>query len=252
MLNQLIPYILSLPIVLLALSVHETSHGYVAYKLGDPTAHSFGRLSLNPIKHIDPFGFICMLLFHFGWAKPVPINSRYFKKPRRDMALTAAAGPLSNVLLSILFAGLLRAELIFIDKFFSADINSVWALLSGMSADVSSGFKMMAVLAYMLYMGVVLNISLAVFNLIPIPPFDGSRIFYTFLPVNLYFKVMKYERYIMIAILLILWCTPFLDGIISSATSGLASVIMTIFGISGQNAALINLNTILFYIQTAF
>ena len=167
------------------------------------------------------------------------------------MALTAAAGPASNVLLSILFAGLLRIELIFVDLFFSADINSVWALLSGLSADVSSGFKMMAVLGYMLYMGVVLNISLAVFNLIPIPPFDGSRIFYTFLPANLYFKVMKYERYIMIAILLLLWCTPFLDGLISNATSGLASLIMKIFGISGQNAANINLSTILMYISTA-
>ena len=251
MLNQFIPYILSLPVVLLALSVHEVSHGYVAYKLGDPTANSFGRLSLNPLKHLDPFGFICMLLFRFGWAKPVPINSRYFKKPRRDMALTAAAGPLSNVLLSILFAALLRIQLIFVEKFFSTDINSVWALLGGLSVDLSSGFKMMAVLAYMLYMGVVLNISLAVFNLIPIPPFDGSRIFYTFLPVNLYFKVMKYEKYIMIAILLLLLFTPFLDILISGATEGLASLIMKIFGISGQNTANSNLNTILVYISTA-
>jgi len=251
MLNQFIPYLLSLPIVLLALSVHEVSHGYMAYKLGDPTARNFGRLTLNPLKHINPWGFICMLLFHFGWANPVPVNSRHFKKPRRDMALTAAAGPLSNVLLSILFAGLLRIELIFVEKFFSADINNVWALLGGLSVDVSSGFKLMAVIAYMLYMGVVLNISLAVFNLIPIPPFDGSRIFYTFLPVNLYFKVMRYERYIMIAILLLLWFTPFLDGLISSATSGLASIITMIFGISGGNAANVNLNTILIYISTA-
>ena len=100
-------------------------------------------------------------------------------------------------------------------------------------------------------MGVVLNISLAVFNLIPIPPFDGSRIFYTFLPVNLYFKVMKYERYIMIAILLLLWCTPFFDGLISSATGGLASLIMKIFGISGQSTAHYSLNTMLAYISTA-
>lgn len=251
MLNQLIPYILSLPVVLLALSVHEVSHGYVAYKLGDPTANSFGRLTLNPLKHIDIFGFICMLLFHFGWAKPVPINSRYFKKPRRDMALTAAAGPASNVLLSIIFAALLRIQLIFVDKFFGADLDGVWLIFSGMSADISSGFKLMAVLGYMLYMGVVLNISLAVFNLIPIPPFDGSRIFYTFLPVNLYFKVMKYERYIMIAILLLLWCTPFLDAIISGATGGLASLIMKIFGISGQSTAHYSLNTMLAYISTA-
>ena len=167
------------------------------------------------------------------------------------MALTAAAGPLSNVLLSILFAALLRIQLIFVEKFFSTDINSVWALLGGLSVDLSSGFKMMAVLAYMLYMGVVLNISLAVFNLIPIPPFDGSRIFYTFLPVNLYFKVMKYEKYIMIAILLLLLFTPFLDILISGATEGLASLIMKIFGISGQNTANSNLNTILVYISTA-
>lgn len=252
MLSNFIPYLLSLPIILLALSVHETAHGYAAYKLGDPTANSFGRLTLNPIKHIDPLGFLCMLLFHFGWAKPVPVNSRYFKKPRRDMAITAAAGPVSNVLLSVIFAALLRIELVFIEKFFSTDIVNVWSMLNGLAVEPSSTFKLLAVIGYMLYMGVVLNISLAVFNLIPIPPFDGSRIFYTFLPVNLYFKIMKYERYIMIAILLLLWFTPFLDGLISGATGGLASLIMRIFGISGNNAALANLNTILFYIQTAF
>ena len=252
MFSNFVPYLLSLPVVLLALSVHEVSHGYVAYKLGDPTANSFGRLSLNPLKHIDPWGFLCMIFFHFGWAKPVPINSRYFKKPRRDMALTAAAGPASNVLLSILFAALLRIELIFIDKFFSADVDSVWLILNGLGAEVSPTFKLLAVIGYMLYMGVVLNISLAVFNLIPIPPFDGSRIFYTFLPVNLYFKIMRYEKYIMIGILLLLWFTPFLDGIISTATSGLASLIMMVFGITNQSETLINLNSILFYIQMAF
>ena len=167
------------------------------------------------------------------------------------MAITAAAGPLSNVLLSVVFAALLRIQLIFVDKLFGADLEGVWRMLGGLSADISAGFKLMAVLAYMLYMGVVLNISLAVFNLIPIPPFDGSRIFYTFLPVNLYFKVMKYERYIMIAILLLLWCTPFFDGLISSATSGLASLIMKIFGISGQSMANYSLSTMLAYISTA-
>lgn len=256
MLNQflpnLIPYILSLPVILLALSVHETSHGYVAYKLGDPTANSLGRLSLNPMKHIDPLGFICMLVFHFGWAKPVPINARYFKKPRRDMAITAAAGPISNIILSVIFAGILRIELFMLEKYYTTDVVNVWAMLNGIDAEISPAFKVLAILGYMLYMGVVLNISLAIFNLIPIPPFDGSRILYTFLPVNLYFKVMKYERYIMIAILLLLWFTPFLENFISGATGGLASVIMYIFGISGQNAANINLSTILMYISTAF
>lgn len=253
MLSDFIPYLLSLPIVLLALSVHETAHGYAAYKLGDPTANSFGRLSLNPLKHIDPLGFICMLVFHFGWAKPVPINSRYFKKPRRDMAITAAAGPLSNILLSVVFAGLLRVELLVIERLYNRELLSVINMvINGTGADLSPTFKLLAVLAYMLYMGVVLNISLAVFNLIPIPPFDGSRIFYTFLPVNLYFKIMRYERYIMIAILVLLWATPLFDGLISGATSGLASLITSIFGISKQSSALNTLNAVLIYIQMAF
>ena len=83
-------YLLSLPIALLALSVHESAHGYVAYKLGDPTAYSLGRLTLNPLKHFDPIGLICMVIFHIGWAKPVPINTRYFKNPKRGLALSAA------------------------------------------------------------------------------------------------------------------------------------------------------------------
>ncbi|MBQ8475244.1 MAG: site-2 protease family protein, partial [Clostridia bacterium] len=194
--------------------------------------HNFGRLSLNPLKHIDPFCFIFMLLFHFGWAKPVPINSRYFKKPRRDMALTAAAGPASNVLLSIVFAAILRILLIFADSFFANE----------------SSFKLIAVVAYMLYMGIVLNFGLAIFNLIPIPPFDGSRIFYTFLPVNLYFKVMKYERYIMVAILLLLYFTPFLEDFVSSVTGGWTSLILKLFGLSEQSPELHNLGTMLAYV----
>ena len=85
-------YLLSLPVVLLALSIHESAHGYAAYRLGDPTARNLGRITLNPVKHFDLLGFLSMLVFHVGWAKPVPINSRYFKNPRRDMALTGAAG----------------------------------------------------------------------------------------------------------------------------------------------------------------
>ena len=92
--NQLIELLFVIPCVLLALTVHEVSHGWMAYKLGDPTARNLGRLTLNPLKHLDPVGTICMIFFHFGWAKPVPINSRYFKNPRRDTALTAAAGPI--------------------------------------------------------------------------------------------------------------------------------------------------------------
>lgn len=89
-LNDLPAFLLSLPIILFALSAHETAHGYVAYRLGDPTARNLGRLTLNPLKHLDPIGFLCMVFFHFGWAKPVPINTRNFKNPRRDMALRPA------------------------------------------------------------------------------------------------------------------------------------------------------------------
>ena len=251
MFNNIIPYILSLPIVLLALSVHEASHGLMAYKLGDPTAHNFGRLTINPLKHLDPLGFLCMVFFHFGWAKPVPVNSRHFKKPRRDMALTAAAGPVSNILLSVVFAGLLRIQLLLVERSFTGDLSSVLRIILEGPGEVSSSFKIMAVLTYVLYIGVVLNISLAVFNLIPIPPFDGSRIAYTFLPVNLYFKVMRYERIIMMVILVLLWTTPFLSDLVSGATFGLASLIMRVFGISGDNAANTSLKLIRVYIQRA-
>ena len=185
----LISLLLSLPIVLLSLSVHETAHGLVAYKLGDPTAKSLGRLTLNPIKHINPIGFLCMVLCGFGWANPVPINTRYFKNPKRDMALSALAGPLSNLILAILFALLLRLEYAVMDAVTLTDAN----------------FMVFYFLNTFFKLGITLNITLAVFNLIPCPPLDGSRIFFYFLPPNLYFKVMQYERYIALALMLALF-----------------------------------------------
>lgn len=106
--SYFISLLLALPVVLLALSLHEAAHGFVALRLGDPTARNLGRITLNPIKHLDIIGFISMLLVGFGWANPVPVNTRHFKKPRRDMALTALAGPASNLLLSLVFLLLLR------------------------------------------------------------------------------------------------------------------------------------------------
>ena len=112
-LSDILLMLLSLPVVLLALSVHESAHGYAAYRLGDPTAHSLGRITLNPVKHFDLFGFLSMLVFHIGWAKPVPINARYFKNPRRDFAIVGAAGPLSNICLALIHLLVLRLAMIF-------------------------------------------------------------------------------------------------------------------------------------------
>jgi Zn-dependent protease len=184
--------LLSMPVMLMALSVHESAHGYAAYKLGDPTARNLGRITLNPAKHFDLFGFLSMLVFHIGWAKPVPINTRYFQKPRRDMAITGAAGPLSNICLALIHLVILRVFMIFVtDAILNFRIGSELVL------------TVVSLVVYLLYMGVAMNIILAIFNLIPIPPFDGSRIFYAFLPPKWYFGVMKYERYIMIGCIIL-------------------------------------------------
>ena len=205
----LVSLVLSLPIVLLSLSVHETAHGYVAYRLGDPTAHSMGRLTLNPIKHIDPIGFICMVLCGFGWAKAVPINTRYFKNPRRDMALSAAAGPISNLLLAIVFAVLLKIYFTFAPTILM--INDNIATLE-------------YIIFLFLYLGIQLNVTLAVFNLIPVPPFDGSRIAYVFLPPKFYFGVMKYEQYIYIG-LMVLLILGVLDPVLDFVTGNIMNLI---------------------------
>ncbi len=201
--DTLIQFLFVVPCVLIALTFHEFAHGYMAYKLGDPTAKNFGRLTLNPLKHLDPIGTICMIFFHFGWAKPVPINSRYFKKPRRDMALTAAAGPIMNFILA--FFGVLVCRI----------LTRIFVAFPAQSDFVY--YIQYAALTLFLYFH-MLNLSLGVFNLIPIPPLDGSRIFYIFLPQKWYFGVMKYEKYIQLALLVLLW-TGLLSRPLSAAVS---------------------------------
>ena len=223
--NEIISLLLMIPGVLLTLAVHECAHGWMSYQLGDPTARNLGRLTLNPIKHIDPIGFLCMVFFHFGWAKPVPVNARYYKKPRRDMALVAAAGPLSNVIMMV--AALFLAYLSYFIYAVSAkdgySFGYFWYLWQGVEGILfpeEIGAKLMFLWFTFLMNLAILNASLAVFNLLPIPPLDGSRIAFIFLPVKFYFGIMRYERYIQIAMFALLWLGAF-DGILTAVTGGL-------------------------------
>lgn len=205
--DKIIELLFVIPCVLLALTVHEVAHGYMAFRLGDPTARNLGRLTLNPLKHLDPIGTICMIFFHFGWARPVPVNSRHFKKPRRDMALTAAAGPVSNFIMAFLGA-LVYAILYTIFASHPASTNF-------------AAYIQIAALQLLQYFH-ILNLSLGLFNLIPVPPLDGSRIFLTFLPAKYYFGIMKYERYIQLGLMILLYL-GFLSRPLSMLVSWLSS-----------------------------
>lgn len=181
---QILRYLLRAVVVLVAIPFHEAAHALVSSWLGDDTAKRAGRLSLNPIRHFDPLGALCMLLGGVGWAKPVGIDPRNYKDPKLGMAISAAAGPLSNLLLA--WGSMILYKIV----------------LYSAAAQQS---RLMAVLSLLLYDMIVMNLSLAVFNLLPIPPFDGSRIALLFLPRRLYFRAMRYERQIMLAVLLLVF-----------------------------------------------
>ena len=168
---------------LICITLHELSHGFVAYKLGDNTAKNMGRLTLNPIKHIDIFGLIMMVVLKFGWAKPVPVNMRNFKNPKRDMAITALAGPLSNVLICCV--------VLFIYGLVYLPCNL-------------AGTEFAGSLLYAVYITAYLSIALAIFNIIPIPPLDGSKVLFALLPDAAYAKLMRYERYGMLLLLVLI------------------------------------------------
>ncbi len=211
-------YIFAAVAALIALTAHEYCHGYAAYRLGDPTAKSLGRLTLNPLRHLDPIGALCMILFHFGWAKPVPINPRHFKNPKKGFAIVALAGPAINLILSFLSAGVYLL---------------IFALLKGVAFESEFWFTTAKNGLLFLWIFHSLNLGFALFNLIPIPPLDGSRLLSVVLPPKQYFGLMRYERYIYFGLLGWLFIGDFLYSMLLrfsliAQSSVLASVLKVI------------------------
>lgn len=208
-----IVYILSsLAVIFLTMPIHEFAHGFVADKLGDPTPRYQGRLTLNPFAHVDYFGALAILLFGFGWAKPVQVNFYNFKNKKRDMALVALAGPLSNIILAFICIFLGNVVLAF------------------------AGNMLMFYLFYFLFYIAQINVYLAVFNLIPVPPLDGSRILSVILPDRIYYKLMQYERYIYFILIALLFSNV-LDAPLAKAAgyilNGLDKIASLPFGFLG-------------------
>lgn len=180
---------------MVCVTIHETCHGLVAYKLGDSTAKDAGRLSLNPIRHVDLIGLVMLVVCHFGWAKPVPVDARNFKDPKKGMALTALAGPVSNVLLAVVLL---------------AAYGLLYFPLLKMGEAGAFFLRLVLTTAY-------LSTALAIFNIIPISPLDGSKVLYSFIPDRAYFTLMRYERYGM-GILIVLVATGVLGEPLSNVT----------------------------------
>ena len=202
--QRMLMLLMSAVSALICITFHELSHGFIAYKLGDPTAKNAGRLTLNPIKHIDLIGLLMMLVVHVGWAKPVPVDMRYFKEPKRGMALTALAGPISNFILTLV-------------------VLVVGSFLYEFGPDT---MIMAYVLLFLCYMA-VLSTGLGLFNLIPIPPLDGAKIFYAILQDKAYHAMLYYERYVRFAVLILAWLGLFsgpLDFCIGWTLRGLCAM----------------------------
>lgn len=189
MLNNanLFTYLVRAMVLVTAIPLHECAHAWASDKLGDPTAKNLGRLSLNPMAHLDIFGSILMLFTGFGWAKPVPVMSRNFENIKKGMVLSALAGPAANILLALLCMLLYK----------------LWCFV--LYPMLAVQFSVAQAIATILYIMCILNINLAVFNLIPVPPLDGSRLVTALLPARIYYKVMQYERYIILALFVILF-----------------------------------------------
>ena len=193
----------SLVTVFLVLPFHEFAHAYVANRLGDPTARYQGRMTVNPFAHIDYLGALALIFFGFGWARPVPINARNFRNPKQGMALSALAGPMSNLLVA------------FVATFLW---NGFYVL------SMAHGGAVLSVLTLFFRFLVQINVGLAVFNLIPVPPLDGSRLLTAVLPDRIYFQIMRYERYIALALIVLLY-----TGVLTTPLNWISSHIIHAF-----------------------
>ena len=207
--NMLMNVVIGIPITLIALTGHEFAHGFVSDRLGDPTPRQQGRLTLNPLAHLDLVGTILMIITGFGWAKPVMINPRYYKNPKTGMALTAAAGPLANLIMA--FLGLLLYAVFFI-------INAKLSL--GWDTAVRAAGTVMYLFAYR-------NLCFMIFNIIPIPPLDGFKVLGLIVPNNIYYKILQYERYAMI-IIMVLSLTGAFSFIIGNGVNVVMNGIMSL------------------------
>ena len=185
--NFITELIILAPPLLFALTFHEFAHGFVAYRLGDPTAKDAGRLTLNPLKHLDPLGTIAFFFIKFGWAKPVPVNPRYFQNPKKDMLWVALAGPVTNLAVAVVSAMLTKG---------------IWMLANVLPYSATAE-AILVPLNSMLIASVWINLVLCIFNFLPIPPLDGSRILMGLLPNNLALSYMKIERFGFIIILVL-------------------------------------------------
>lgn len=191
--------LINVPITLIALTGHEFAHGWVSKKLGDPTPEREGRLTLNPLAHLDPIGTILMVLTGFGWAKPVGVNPSYYKNTKKGMALTAIAGPLANFIMA--FAALL-----------------IYGIITVICVKLNVGVNLLKGIGTFASMFAVRNLCFMVFNLIPIPPLDGSKVLGMFLPDRAYYTMLRYERYSLLLIML-LSITGVFGGVIGTGVN---------------------------------
>lgn len=193
-------YLFLVPILLISLTLHEVSHGFIAYLLGDDTAYRKGRLTLNPIRHLDPIGLLMFVIFKFGWAKPVPINPYNFDNQKKGMAITAAAGPVVNFIIALLFCFIFK---LFINTFG----NDILIYLNNNQTALEGHqmiYRLKLILGKAIALTILYNFALGIFNLIPFPPLDGSKILGGFLPDDLYYRYTAQERKGMMIFVIIL------------------------------------------------